>query len=107
MSPIRYTKGDATNPKGDGVKYLNAAQREALEAYKSNGGGYPHGFAIPGVTAGEYAQWFREFCPAGWHIIALFWGGDKKTLPTGSFCIGQYRVRTGDPESPIYLCPNQ
>ncbi|KPL05365.1 hypothetical protein AMJ85_11935 [candidate division BRC1 bacterium SM23_51] len=98
------------DPKTDVLKTWgkfaeSQAQQAALRAYAVNGGTYPHGFAIPGVSADDFAKQHAEFAPAGWTVRATEFGRGTAALDAMAFRIGQYKARTGDPESPIYMCP--
>ena len=107
MNPSPHTIHWAMNVAANAVSAgqpLGTEQAGALAAYVANGGSYPHGFHIPDVSADGYAASLAHHCPAGWALRAMFWG--RGTPPEGSFRVGQYKVRTGDRESPIYMCPD-
>ena len=96
-------------------KLLSPEQLTALAEYKSraradspysgDAAGYPNGFHVADTSHDEFAARFTAYCPTGWKIVALFWGRGVGDLNVGSFRIGQYKVRSHDPESPIFLCP--
>jgi hypothetical protein len=85
-----------------GKNAVTEAQQEALRGYLARGGRYPHAFM---VDAFVYLDELNKHAPDGWRLTFLTWGRGADNLPAGSFRIGQMRLRSGDPECPIYMCP--
>jgi len=86
---------------------LDENQQAALRQYVANGGDYPHQFAVPDKSVYDLVEECMPFCPPGWTVRGLVWGRGIKKLPKGSFRIGQYRARSGDPTNPIYMVPDE
>ena len=83
---------------------LTREQVQALVEYIADGGVYINGFNEPGISAQGWANRFAAcHVPDGYKVKAVFWG--RGGQPNDSIRIGQYKVRSGDPESPIYIVP--
>lgn len=80
---------------------IESNQCVALSRYVANGGGYINIYADPIRDASDHAREARRYAPDGWTVFAYHWG--REAAPAGSVRIGQVKIRSGDPESPIYL----
>lgn len=89
----------------DGVVGLDGPHTPEQLQVAQQYGRYENRFFADRGDVDAYLTECRARVPTGWRLEVYHWGRDLDRVPVTAIRVGQYRIRTGDPENPMFLIP--